>query len=229
MLTLDLRVDTPKKFKTFQGDIGNVSNLRSLSSYGFYFEGRNPASKGTLLENYPRWSESVRGIVARCLALTVIDAAESQRLANEWRRVTLTIGLRPGGLGAKKQLSMVTVAKDLEAADGTLTVGFEEATGMTGFQSGLYRSKLLRMSGTPHNLHCPCRCGGVWKFRRQRRWISLCMRLMESLIILGWVIFQSRLGVFLRVVWRGRGVPRSRGTRSLSGIGRTFSTVNVNF
>ena len=49
-----------------EGKIGNISNLDAISTYAADLEDRSLA----VLENYPRWSESVRGLVARCIDLS---------------------------------------------------------------------------------------------------------------------------------------------------------------
>jgi hypothetical protein len=76
------------------GENGNISNLAALSSYKAYLEGRRTVT----LEDYPRWSEPVRGLLARCIALSEAEALPNNgfRFSENWKSVRVDIGLNSG-------------------------------------------------------------------------------------------------------------------------------------
>jgi hypothetical protein len=81
-----------------KGAVWNASALAARSDYGGSFDGRSTRD-GTLLRQYPRWCEAVRGLVARCLALSSPQVGDA--LSPCWGRMEVKIGLRPGGKGYK--------------------------------------------------------------------------------------------------------------------------------
>lgn len=135
MLSVLLELMTPSAIIRHEGQIYNVSKLAALSDYGFSFEGRQsgtPPQWSAQLSNYPRWCESPRGLMARCLSLT--EPNRSLALPPDWQRLVLKVGLRPGGQGALRLLSMVTVAPHDELG---LAVGWEDQGTPCGFVSGV--------------------------------------------------------------------------------------------
>jgi hypothetical protein len=104
------------------GEIGNVSNLAAISSYEAWLEGR----KTVMLEGYPRWSEPVQGLLARCIALSEAKAEPPDEacLPANWISVRVDIGLNSGGRSRKiKRLAMCR----MERQDGNIcTVGSRE-------------------------------------------------------------------------------------------------------
>jgi hypothetical protein len=120
MLVVKLKLETCLGTQLFEGEIGNISNLASMSSYSFYFEGRTALGEVT---DYPRWCESVMGLVARCLAQTKPEPETIQ----DWISAKVSIFLAPGGRrNSVKHLAMATI-RDNE--DSTVSVeSFEIAT-----------------------------------------------------------------------------------------------------
>jgi hypothetical protein len=124
MLVVKLTVMVPGEPIVLDGEIGNVSNLAAISSYEARLEGR----KTVTLEGYPRWSEPVQGLLARCIALSKANAEQTDevRLPSNWKSVRVDIGLNSGGRSRRiERLAMCRV----ERQDGNIcTVGSREAT-----------------------------------------------------------------------------------------------------
>ena len=95
MLAIQLGLFSGNNKLTLTGAIWNVSALAARSDYEFEFEGRT--LDDARLEKYPRWCESVEGLVARCLALSTSGGIFI--LPRDWTRLAVDIGLRPGGRG----------------------------------------------------------------------------------------------------------------------------------
>ena len=53
------------------GEIGNITDLDAISSYEVLLDGRKVSAQ---LHGYPRWSEPVRGLLARCIAIAEPDS-----------------------------------------------------------------------------------------------------------------------------------------------------------
>jgi len=114
MLEVVMAVTAPGgKPLVFNGDLGNISNLAALSSYEAWFEGR-PA---TILADYPRWCEPVRGLVARCIAQTELaDVTKNAMLPDNWVSARIDIGLNGGGRALRPtRIAMVRVDKEADA------------------------------------------------------------------------------------------------------------------
>jgi hypothetical protein len=107
-----------------QGEIGNVSNLNTISSYEILLDGRDVCSQ---LHNYPRWSEPVRGLLARCIDVTVLDE-DFVPLPDDWASLRVDIGIQSGYQRGTTRLAMCRIARE----DGVCTVGHEEGT-LKGF------------------------------------------------------------------------------------------------
>ncbi len=131
MLTLTIQLDTPRGQLVRTGRLWNVTNLAAVSSYDFEFESRKKNAPESRLEGYPRWCESTRGLVARCLALTQNNLHDNAPA--DWVELRLSIGLRPGGRPTSQPLCTVVLSR---SAPG-LRVGFLEATGLQGSLEGL--------------------------------------------------------------------------------------------
>jgi hypothetical protein len=74
-----------------QGAVVNISSCRAVSSYRADFEGRNPVC----LKDYPRWSESVRAMIARCLS-TGGPSGDAAWSPDPWSTVQINIEIRNG-------------------------------------------------------------------------------------------------------------------------------------
>lgn len=114
------------------GEIANVSDLRAVSAYEAWLDDRD----GGRLAGYPRWSEPVRALVARCIALSRPRPAkavagrrprtDSAQARIGWARLRVDIGLKPGGHGRVRRLAMVRMVRpgpalsSISKADSTL-------------------------------------------------------------------------------------------------------------
>lgn len=131
MLTVSLKLKTVDGLRELEGELWNVSGLAALSGYDFWFEDRIKVKADAQLTGYPRWCESTRGLLARCLALTAPSATSSA--LPDWQELQVDIGLRPGGRGSVRPLAMACAVRE---TDATLSVGFKEAEGPVGHQAG---------------------------------------------------------------------------------------------
>lgn len=99
------------------GEIANVSDLRAVSAYEAWLDDRD----GGRLAGYPRWSEPVRALVARCISLSRPRPAkavagrrprtDSAQARIGWARLRVDIGLKPGGYGRVRRLAMVRLVR----------------------------------------------------------------------------------------------------------------------
>ena len=117
MLFVKLKMEAVSGTTEFEAEIWNSSNLAAMSTYDFQFEDR--ITTGQLTE-YPRWCESVQGLVARCLALTKPEKIEQPQA---WIEVQVDIFLQHGGRGSKKNLA---IAKLRANEDGTVNINSSE-------------------------------------------------------------------------------------------------------
>ena len=108
MIHIELELTGGRVRRTLKGEVWNVSSLAARSDYDCIFDGRSKR-EGTLLRQYPRWCEPVRGLVARCLALSSSQAGDA--LPSSWERMEVKIALRPGGRGCKL-LDRVQLSRD---------------------------------------------------------------------------------------------------------------------
>jgi hypothetical protein len=107
----------------FEGDVANVSRLRALSSYRADFDGR----ASVILTDYPRWSESARALVARCISIGT-PAQDAAWSLDRWSAVQISLGIRNGGRGNLHPISMI----QLHAGTDCDQVGWIEGN-LTGF------------------------------------------------------------------------------------------------
>ncbi len=132
MLVALLTLASPSSVRELRAEIWNVSSLAAESDYDFDIEGRAKTHSLAKLTGYPRWCESTRGLVARCLAHTRENL--HGYLPSDWERLTVNIGIAPGGRGAVRPLSMATISK--HELNG-LNIGWSEQTGQSGFLEGV--------------------------------------------------------------------------------------------
>lgn len=123
MLVVKLQLSSPQANLVLRGEICNVSGLAPRSSYDIDFEERDYAR----LDDYPRWCESVLGLVARCLARTRVE--HEQPLPVEWKQLQVDVGIRPGGRREYRPLSMACITRESDM----LNIGSAEANGLTRF------------------------------------------------------------------------------------------------
>ena len=127
MLKVQFSLRSPGDALSLDMSISNVSHLATTSDYEFRVTHRQPGR----LRQYPRWAESSRALVARCLALAT--PGECSLLSN-WESAEVTVGLLPGGSGKLRPLSLVTLRR---AHADALDVGYaEQASPMRGFVQG---------------------------------------------------------------------------------------------
>ncbi len=131
MLTVLLKLKTADGSHELEGELWNISGLATRSGYDFWFEDRVKVKDDAQLQDYPRWCESTRGLLARCLALTAPSATALG--LPDWQEMQVDIGLRPGGRGAVRPLAMACAVHE---SDGTLSVGYKEAEGPVGHRAG---------------------------------------------------------------------------------------------
>ena len=123
MLVIKLKLATPQRDIALHGEISNVSGLAPRSSYDIDFDGREMAR----LDDYPRWCESVLGLVARCLARTRVEHEEP--IPADWTLLQVDVGIRPGGRREYRPLSMACITRD----SGTFNIGRADSNGLTHF------------------------------------------------------------------------------------------------
>jgi hypothetical protein len=119
MILAKIEIKTKLGIENFEGEIWNTSNLRAMSSYNFKLQNRQTLGE---LTGYPRWCESVMGLLARCIFLT--ETSEFQPLAPDWQECKIEILLVPGGrMKSAKNLAMASIERN---EDGTVNVGSSE-------------------------------------------------------------------------------------------------------
>jgi len=110
-----------------EGEIGNITDLDALSSYEVLLDGRNVMTE---LHGYPRWSEPVRGLLARCIAV----AEQGSRfipVPADWTALRVDIGIQSGRQTRPTRLAMCRVTRNNDISGG-FTVGFVEGK-LAGF------------------------------------------------------------------------------------------------
>lgn len=122
MLQISLTIVEPgKELFALTGEIGNISNLRATSSYEHWLEGRNA---GTITD-YPRWSEPVRALLARCIASVAPSEDEDVAMPLDWSVIRIDIGINGGGRARRPtRIAMVRA----ERRSGAVAVGWTEGT-----------------------------------------------------------------------------------------------------
>lgn len=133
MLDIQLRLSSGDTARILNAAIWNVSALAARSDYEFKFEGRTLGD--ARLEKYPRWCESVEGLVARCLALTNRDP--SGTVPGEWTRLAIAIALRPAGRG-RELLSTLDVWTDAKVLSVVCTEQSGTSRRMEGAMRAIY-------------------------------------------------------------------------------------------
>lgn len=137
------------------GEIGNISNLAAMSSYEAWLQGRLTVT----LENYPRWSEPVQGLLARCIALSKAkDDSTGEAGLPDWKSVRVDIGLNLGGRSQKiVRLAMCRI----ERQEGNIcTVGSREGT-LCGFVEDVQLRPIYRdVWDVAHQAICVSTFGG---------------------------------------------------------------------
>ena len=111
-----------------EGEIGNISNLNSISSYVVLLEGRKASAQ---LHDYPRWSEPVRGLLTRCIDAAVLDE-DLVPVPEDWRALRVDIGIQSGYQRRTTRLAMCRI----ERLEDACTVGHFEAS-LAGFIDGV--------------------------------------------------------------------------------------------
>jgi len=115
------------------GRVWNCSGLAASSDYEWLFEGRVPLAGSARLEGYPRWSESSRGLAARCLAQSrPNDLAPSMGavVPDNWDQLSVEIALA-SRLRSPKLLALATALRTPEA--GVLAMGWQDRVGAQDF------------------------------------------------------------------------------------------------
>jgi hypothetical protein len=115
--------DGERRVTHLEGALANASGLKAVSGYQADFDGRD----SVLLRDYPRWSESVRALVARCIAIGSPSAAVTLA-PDRWSAVQICIGIRGGGRGNLRPIAMVQMAAGIEY----LEIGWVEGR-LSGF------------------------------------------------------------------------------------------------
>jgi hypothetical protein len=100
------------------GELVNITGLNAYSDYETYFDGR----KSITLSTYPRWAESVRGLVARALAIGHPSEDGLRCASLGLSAMEIQIGIRPGGRGHLAPISMV----QMSTKRGNFHVGWVE-------------------------------------------------------------------------------------------------------
>jgi len=113
MIDIQLELKGETLDQLLKGGVWNASGFNARSDYGYFFAGRETHGY-PMLRRYPRWCEPVRGLVARCLALSSVPMGAV--LTCSWELMVLEIALRPGG-GSADLLDTVAVER---SADGNL-------------------------------------------------------------------------------------------------------------
>ena len=122
MLVIKLTITTIAGESTvLDGELGNIS-MDAMSTYEADLDGRPICT----LDNYPRWSESSRGLLARCIAMTE-PAADP--VPENWRSIRIDIGLNGGGRQRRPTRLAMTRMERLDEDD---SVGWKEGS-MQGF------------------------------------------------------------------------------------------------
>ncbi|NVO04743.1 MAG: hypothetical protein HXX19_01705 [Rhodoferax sp.] len=111
-----------------EGEIGNVSNLAAFSSYETLLEGRKVSAQ---LHDYPRWSEPVRGLLARCINVAEHDV-NPVPVPEDWRSLRVDIGIQSGYQRGTTRLAMCRI----ERLEDGCTVGHQEGP-LAGFIDGV--------------------------------------------------------------------------------------------
>ena len=106
------------------GEIGNITNLDAISSYEVLLDGRKVSAE---LHGYPRWSEPVRGLLARCIDVAELDS-DLVQVPEDWTALRVDIGIQSGRQRHPTRLAMCCVTRET----GTFNVGFLEGK-LSGF------------------------------------------------------------------------------------------------
>ncbi len=106
MLNVTLKIQFASNPVDLCGEIANCSRLAALSDYECWFEVRPYVGDATL-QAYPRWAESVLGLVVRCLALTHPPGkdCDGEPLPPDWSTATIQVDLVPGGRGQSRLIA----------------------------------------------------------------------------------------------------------------------------
>ncbi|MFC5606081.1 hypothetical protein [Variovorax soli] len=106
MLEIQLDIAGPANSARLFGKVWNVSRLAAFSDYDFGFEGREEPPDAPL-KAYPRWSEPVSGLFARCLGHPSVARPTGD--LGPWSFLRLQIGIRPGGVRDYRPLVLIRV------------------------------------------------------------------------------------------------------------------------
>ena len=106
------------------GEIGNITNLDAISSYEVLLDGRKVSAE---LHGYPRWSEPVRGLLARCIAVAE-PGSYMVPVPEDWTALRVDIGIQSDWREPPTRLAMCRVTREA----GTFNVGFMEGK-LSGF------------------------------------------------------------------------------------------------
>lgn len=140
MLSVTCRWREGDQWSRLQGKVFNVSHLAAISDYDSAFDGRVAADESArVLRAYPRWAESSRGLVARCLALSA-PVGTPPLWSAVWQEMVVEIAL-PGARNAQPRMLALATAQQIgEVTNGrqVLSVGWADlapGAGLTGYSS----------------------------------------------------------------------------------------------
>ncbi len=111
-----------------EGEIGNISDLDAISSYEVLLDGRRVS---TQLHEYPRWSEPVRGLLARCIAVAEPDS-DLVPVPEDWAALRVDMGIQSGWQRRPTRIAMCRVTRET----GSFNLGFVEGK-LTGYIEGV--------------------------------------------------------------------------------------------
>jgi len=123
-IVLTITAASGKRLVYDDGEIGNITNLDAISSYEVLLDGRKVSAE---LHGYPRWSEPVRGLLARCIDVAELDS-DLVQVPEDWTALRVDIGIQSGRQRHPTRLAMCCVTRET----GTFNVGFLEGK-LSGF------------------------------------------------------------------------------------------------
>ena len=134
MLSVTCRWQQDGQWHRLGGQVYNITQLAALSDYDHRFEGRALAEESArVLKGCPRWAESCRALVARCLALS--EPGESCKpnaltphWGPDWQELVVQISLQGARSAEPRLLAIATALRSPEPLNGqaALAMGWSD-------------------------------------------------------------------------------------------------------
>ena len=137
MLSVACRWQQNGQWHRLDGQVYNITQLAARSDYDHRFEGRALAEESArVLKGYPRWAESCRALVARCLALSKpLESDEPDKptaLAPSWgpawQELVVQVELQGARSTKPRLLAIATALRNPEPLKGqpALSMGWSD-------------------------------------------------------------------------------------------------------